>query len=263
MATDLIYEPAGRAREYAPLALNLYRGCSHGCTYCYAPDACRTNRAAFHASPAPRVDVIRKLERELARGREVGMQRLNGQKDPVLLCFTTDPYQPLATETGITRRAIELLHEHGYPVHVLTKGGTRACADFDLLGQLPGDAFASTLTFTDDNDSAEWEPGAAPWLDRLEAIREAHSLGIQTWVSLEPVVDPRQTIELIELTAGHVDLFKVGTLNHHPLARTIDWSTFAQDVVALLDKLGTSYYLKTDLARYQGCRTGRLFEVGA
>ena len=242
----MIYEPAGRAREYAPLALNLYRGCSHGCLYCYAPDACRTNRAAFHASPAPRADVIRKLERELAKGSEVGL----GEKDPVLLCFTTDPYQPLAAETGITRRAIELLHEHGYPVHVLTKGGMRAAADFDLLGNLPGDAFATTLTFVDSADSAHWEPGAASPADRMTAMTEAHELGIPTWVSLEPVIDPEQTLAIIRATHSYVDLFKVGTLNHHELAKSIDWPDFARRVVELLEKLGAAHYIKTDLRRH-------------
>lgn len=250
MSATLIYEPAGRAREYALLALNLYRGCSHGCLYCYAPDACRQKRAAFHARPAPRVDVIAKLERELAKGSEADLQHTNGQKDPVLLCFTTDPYQPLAAETGITRRAIELLHEHGYPVHVLTKGGMRAADDFDLLGTADSDAFATTLTFLDPAASAEWEPGAATPSDRLEAIALAKTHGITTWVSLEPVIDPDQTLAIIRATHHYVDLFKVGTLNHHALAKTIDWPDFARRTVALLDELGVDYYLKNDLRRF-------------
>lgn len=244
MSTALIYEPAGRAREYAPLALNLYRGCSHGCLYCYAPDACRTDRAAFHARPAVRVDLIAKLERELAKTPTAA------QRDPVLLCFTTDPYQPLAAETHVTRRAIELLHEHGYPVHVLTKGGMRAAADFDLLGSVPGDAFATTLTFIDPADSARWEPSAAAPADRLEAIATARTQGITTWVSLEPVIDTEQTLDVIRATHHHVDLFKVGTLNHHELAKTIDWPAFAARVVALLEELGATYYIKNDLRRH-------------
>ena len=250
MSATMTYEPAGRAREYAPLALNLYRGCSHGCLYCYAPNACRADRAAFHASPAPRIDVISKLERELAKGTHVRLQLTSGERDSVLLCFTTDPYQPLAAETGITRRAIELLHEHGYPVHVLTKGGMRAAADFDLLGSLPGDAFATTLTFLDPADSAHWEPGAASPADRMAAMTEAHVLGIPTWVSLEPVIDPEQTLAVIRATHSYVDLFKVGTLNHHELAKTIDWPDFARRAVGLLEELGAAYYLKNDLRRH-------------
>jgi hypothetical protein len=47
----LIYEPAGRAREYAALACNIYRGCDHACEYCYAPAATRRDRAAFAPGP--------------------------------------------------------------------------------------------------------------------------------------------------------------------------------------------------------------------
>ena len=243
---SLIYEPAGRAREYAPLALNLYNGCAHGCAlrYCFAPAILRKKRAAFHANPAPKVDVIAKLERELAK------EPAGKQRPPVLLCFTTDPYQPLAAETGITRRAIELLHEHGYPVQVLTKGGMRAAVDFDLLGSVAGDAFATTLTLIDPAASAEWETGAALPAERMAALARAHAEGITTWASLEPVIDPEQTLALIRATHEYVDLFKVGTLNHHPLAKMIDWPDFAARAVDLLEKLGARYYLKNDLSRY-------------
>jgi DNA repair photolyase len=243
----LIYEPAGRAREYAPLALNLYTGCTHACRYCYAPAACRKDAAAFHATAEPRADIIKNLERELAR-RPNGPQS-DGDYPPVLLSFTSDPYQP-AAESGVTRRAIELLHEAGYPVHVLTKGGGRAVPDFDLLGQHEHDAFAATLTFTSAADATEWEPHAAPPNDRMLALCEAHARGIATWASLEPVIDPEQSLELIRQTHGYVDLFKVGTLNHHPHAKTIDWPDFARRARALLEELGARYYLKNDLRRH-------------
>ena len=247
MSATLIYEPAGRAREYAPLALNLYVGCTHGCAYCYAPDACRKDRAGFHdaACVKPRVDVIKKLTAELGRA-----PRDDVPKQPVLLCFTTDPYQPLAIETGITRRAIELLHEAGYPVHVLTKGGPRATADFDLLGQVEGDAFACSLTFTSTADSTEWEPHAALPDDRMLALFQAHARGITTWASLEPMVDVEQTLDIIRATHHYVDLFKVGTLNHHPHGKTIGWADFARRAVALLEQVGAAYYLKNDLRAY-------------
>jgi DNA repair photolyase len=123
-------------------------------------------------------------------------------------------------------------------------------SNFDLLGTNPGDAFATTLTFLDPADSAEWEPGAASPVDRLDAIATAKTRGITTWVSLEPVIDPEQTLKIIRQIHRHVDLFKVGTLNHHKLAATIDWHAFAHNVVTLLDDLGAAYYLKNDLRRH-------------
>ncbi|MEN6431160.1 MAG: hypothetical protein ABFC80_10030 [Coriobacteriales bacterium] len=239
----LIYEPAGRAGEYASLALNLYTGCAHGCTYCYAPSVCRVDRASFHRSAAPRKGVLQNLERELARDKR-------DERPPVLLCFTSDPYQPVAIESGVTRRAIELLHEYGYPVHVLSKAGTAACTDFDIIGQHQGDAYAATLTFMTERDSATWEPNAAPPADRVASLWYAHEHGLQTWASIEPVIDPAQSLELIRLAAPFVDLFKVGRWNHDHRADAIDWRAFARDAVALLDELGAAYYLKQDLCRF-------------
>jgi len=242
----VIYEPRGRAREYAPLAVNLYAGCEHGCVYCYAPSAVRKSPEQFHVRPTPRANILEKLQKEVTRRP--------GQGQRVLLCFTCDPYQPLDVKLGLTRRAIQALHGAGYRVEVLTKGGTRACRDFDLLG--PEDAFASTLTFLDAKKSDEWEPNAAPPLDRIDAIRKAHQAGIPTWVSLEPVIDPEQSLEIIRATHDIVDLYKVGKLNYHPAAKAVDWGAFGHAAEALLRRLGKRYYLKADLRAHMQAAAG-------
>ena len=123
----IIYERKGRAREYAPLAANLYTGCGHGCKYCYACKmAVRFGRGeGFHENPKPRESVLKYLSKDC--------QNLRGSRIPVLLSFTTDPYQPIDEEIGLSRNAIQIMHNHGMAVEVLTKGGTRACRDFDLL----------------------------------------------------------------------------------------------------------------------------------
>lgn len=236
----VIYEPRGRAREYAPLAANLYSGCAHGCKYCYAPDVLRRSRDDFHSGIAVRRSILTELAKDA--------RRLSGANARVLLSFTTDPYQPIEAEQRITRQAIEILHEHGLAVEVLTKGGTRASRDFDLYG--PGDAFASTLTFLDPAQSEKWEPNAALPNDRIEAIRQAHTAGITTWVSLEPVIDPEQSLEIIRQMHPYVDLFKVGKLNYHPQAKNIDWREFGHEATSLLSRLGKRYYIKDDLREH-------------
>ena len=132
-----------------------------------------------------------------------------------------------------------------------------AVKDFDLY--TPKDKFGVTLTFDNDVDSKKWEPGAALPKDRIAALKEAHSRGIHTWVSMEPVIKPEQTLHLIELTYEFVDLFWVGKLNRHPNATwtpapewpTVDWPKFRADAEALLQKcgkqLGTGYKLKHQL----------------
>lgn len=237
----IIYEPRGQAREYAPLAVNVYRGCDHGCIYCYGPSATQRKREQFHES-CLRPNFFPQLVRE-AKKRAVA-----GDTGQVLLSFTCDPYQHLDVEERVTRRTIEILHRYGFTVQILTKGGTRALRDLDLLG--PGDAFASTLTFVDEARSREWEPNAALPDDRIEAIREMHDAGVPTWVSLEPVVDPNETLAVIRRTFEFVDLYKVGKLNYHPHAKTVDWGRFANDAVALLEETDVPFYVKDSLLPY-------------
>ncbi len=239
----VIYEPRGRAGEYAPLAVNLYRGCGHGCIYCYAPEATFIDRQEF-IKATPRQGIIKKLE------KDVPQAALDGHKGNVLLCFTCDPYQPIDITYQLTRQAIEILHKNGFNVTILTKGGKRAERDFDLLR--PGDEFATTLTFLDEQKSRQWEPKAAIPEERIEALRKAHELGIKTWVSLEPVIEPAESLEIIRQTHTFVDLFKVGKLNYHPQANEIDWHKFAQDSIATLKQYGCQYYIKKDLRRYSG-----------
>jgi DNA repair photolyase len=232
---SLIYEPQGRAREYAALACNVYRGCDHACIYCYAPAATRRQRQEFAVSQ-PRPNFLRALGAEAERIQTA---------ERILLSFTCDPYQALDEAAKITRETIKILHAAGLHVQVLTKGGTRALRDLSLF--TPKDAFATTLTLLSDEHSQHWEPGAALPGNRIATIRLFHEAGIPTWVSLEPVLNPASALELIRRTHEFVDLYKVGTLNHHPLAQTIDWCQFGQDAVQLLKSLSKPYYIKNDL----------------
>ena len=235
-----IYEPAGKAKEYGELALNLYNGCSHGCSYCYVPAACHTTRQAMLNPKVRKIDE-KKLLRELPA--------LSGRS--VFLCFTCDPYQELDETEKRTRKIIETLHAHDIGVRILTKGGDRSRRDFDLLSARPGlSSYGATLTFVSKADSTLWEPGAAPPISRLNVLKAAHSLGIHTWASLEPVINPGQSLALIEESAAYVDLFKVGKWNHDERAARIDWAAFAAQAVHLLIALGKSYYIKRDLAAY-------------
>ena len=236
---SIIYEPKGRAREYCQLAANLYKGCGHGCIYCYAPGATRTDREQFYRNPKPRKEVIEKLSKQLKK------QSFEG---PVLLCFTSDPYQPINDEYDLAGQAIRHLKANNVLIEVLTKGGKRAEKDMHRLGT--EDKIGATLTFVNDADSLEWEPGAALPIERFEMLKNAKSMGIKTWASLEPVIDPEQSLEIIRQTHKYVDLFKIGTLNHHQHSKRIDWYKFAKDVVVLLEKLNCSYYMKQDLRAY-------------
>jgi DNA repair photolyase len=240
-----IYEPSGMAREYAPLACNLYKGCLHGCKYCYAPACLGMSPEEFWATSTVRLDVLNSLERE---ARKHAASRL-----PVLFCFTSDPYQP--NETGETRAALQSMIRAGCQFQVLTKGGTRAVRDLDCFQAMTrrGDehrgpcAFGTTLLFTNDADRREWEPNAASVEDRIDAIKAFHAAGIRTWVSIEPVVDPAQAVDLIGTLSPWADEWRVGKLNHHPHAKTVDWRSFAAKVIRAMEDSGRDFMVKDAL----------------
>ena len=234
----VIYEPKGRALEYSLLAINIYKGCSHGCVYCYARKTAELYTNDNFLEPRAKHGIIENLMREAPR--------YAGTDKRVLLCFTCDPYQPLDETEKLTRSVIEVLTHYEIPFQVLTKGGLRAIRDFDLYKQ--GDAFATTLTLTDATESVKREPGAAKPLERIEAIRIAHEANIETWVSLEPVLDAEESLRLIRMTSDFVDLFKIGKLNH--FYSEINWREFGIKAIELCNKLQKNYYVKNDLAAW-------------
>lgn len=236
---SVIYEPKGKAKEYCELAVNLYHGCDHGCLYCYAPAATYKMREDF-IKPRHRPGIIEQIKKD---SRQAGM---TGKE--VLLCFTCDPYSKFASQYDITRQAIQTLHEGGMNITILTKGGIRSTKDFDILDK--GDKYGATLTFVSDADSKKWEPGAALPHGRLVGLRHAHTLGITTWASLEPVIDPEQSLEIIDRTIDFVDIYKVGKWNHDKRADGIDWKAFGEAAIAKLSKYHAKFYIKNDLKKY-------------
>lgn len=241
---SVIYETKGRAREFNELAINLYTGCGHRCIYCYGPAVTHKEKSIFYQEPQPRV-TPGEIQRSAAEWQAKGETRR------VLLCFVTDPYQPIEQETRLTRSTIEILHEYGMGVTILTKGGERSMRDFDLLK--PGlDAYATTLTLTDPKESVAWEPRAGLPHERIAALTKAHELGIETWVSFEPVIRPADTFRLLYNTLNLVDHYKVGTMNYHPAAQLVDWAKFGRQMKATMDGLGVKYYFKHDLLKKMG-----------
>lgn len=234
---SVIYEPRGRAKEYSPLALNIYKGCSHGCKYCYAPSATFTDKESFHKSQSVRKDILKKLEKDLQQ------RTLFREIDICLLCFTSDPYQGDEDFNIVTRKAIELFRQYNYPFQVLTKAGTKAIRDFDLYSKQ--DRFASTLTFATDALTEKIEPNTAMPSDRIKALRHAKSLGIGTWVSFEPTIIPAHTFWLLDQTHEFVDEYRVGKVSGYKV--DVDWDKFAHDIVEKLEFYGKKYYIKDDL----------------
>ena len=227
-ALKAVYEPRGAALEYAPLAVNLFTGCSHGCKYCYAPGVLRMGRDAFHSYPKVRDNILDLLNHDCEIMARAGDTR------EILLCFTTDPYQDNAEFMDVTRSALGILEHHKRPFTVLTKGGTRATRDFDIL-KAAGARFGTSLVWSNDRARAQHEPCAAPVRDRQDAIFKAHDMGIPTWVSLEPVIDTAHAYEVVYTMLPWVDRWAIGiALGKMDAKRRADLLGFCRRVNAIV-----------------------------
>ena len=227
----MIYRPSWRT-SFDGLALDLYNACSHNCSYCYV----KWDRQ--EKLPVYRPDLIDRQLREMAIAPDAPQR--------VHFCHFCDPYG--VSDSSLTRKTMETFKRYWNPWSILSKGGTKAIRDFDLY--FNGCRFGQSLTCDNDVDSTTWEPGAALPADRIDALKQAHERGIETWVCLEPVIKPEQTLHLIELTHGFVDFYWVGKLNHYPEQEaSIDWAKFLADAEDLLRSLDMKYGIKYQLKK--------------
>ena len=238
-----LYKPAGRAAEYSPWALNLYDSCDHGCSFCFVNGMPGfQGRNTVNSKPVPRPGVLGALETYLLKR--------GAPKEQILLCFTCDCFCKAETEYQITKRALALLNHYHAKVAILTKGGLRALSALDEIRAF-GDRIkvGATLTFMDQERSAAVEPGAASPADRLKMLEAFHALGIKTWVSIEPVLDPEQSLACIRASLAVTDHFKIGKLNH--VANTMDWAKFLRNAVDVLRQADKPFYVKHDLRAFE------------
>ncbi len=172
-------------------ALNPYRGCGHACVYCYAPSVIRWDKGKWGELVEVKVNLPRILSKEL-RAKEKGV---------VGLGTVTDPYQPAEKKYEITRRCLELLLLHDFPVCIQTKSSL-VLRDMDLLRQFSNIEVGVTLTALDDGARAKMEPGTSSVEERFRALEELGKNDINTWVFLGPVMPYITEVEaLVEAIA--------------------------------------------------------------
>lgn len=217
-----IYIPSGKAKEYGDYAINIYTGCPHKCFYCFAPNVLHRDRVTFHEKIEPRNSIVEETRKQIER---------EGITNKLIhLCFTCDPY-PVGYDNTTTREIISLLKSNGNNIQILTKGDGRR--DFDLLGE--NDWYGITLDGTENCEKAK----------RLDSLAEAHSKGIRTWVSFEPVTNEKHFFEELHCVSTIVDKVKIGKLNYHK--SNINWSEFGKKAEELCKTLGLDYYIKDSL----------------
>lgn len=163
---------------------NLYKGCTHGCVYCYAPSLTHDERR-WGSYVDVKVNAPEVLERELGGLR----------KDQVFLSSASDPYQPMEAKYGLTRRCLEKLRRHRFPVSILTRSPL-VLRDLDMLTRLENVKVGMSITTV---PVRQFEPGVPPLQRRVETLRTLSRAGISTWVSLAPVVPGLIMVDLDQL----------------------------------------------------------------
>lgn len=248
------YVPTGPAAEYADLAFSPWKGCVHGCLYCYGPASLRVTVEQFRSRPVPRWRALRGFEHDCQDLRAVGDHRR------ILMAFSCDPYPEVEAVEHCTRCALTRAIAYGRPVTILTKGGTRVVSDFPLI--VGADVTLGTsLVWDTEHLRQQWESNAASIADRYAAMNQAIGEGIFTWVSVEPVMEPKEALLTIEGTAAiGVQHWKVGKINHRPELeqyvlgdhdRPQDWPGFCRDLWALMQRIGPEkFYVKRSLQGY-------------
>ncbi|MFS8974512.1 PA0069 family radical SAM protein [Cupriavidus necator] len=168
------------------VSLNPYRGCEHGCIYCFA----RPSHAYLDLSPG--LDFETKLYAKTnaaARLREE-LSKTSYRCEPIALGVNTDAYQPIEREHRVTREILEVLHKTDHPVALITKSSLIE-RDIDLLAPMAEKrlVFADITIATLDADIARTlEPRAATPSRRLRTIRELSNAGIPVGVSVAPTI---------------------------------------------------------------------------
>jgi DNA repair photolyase len=243
-------------------SINPYRGCEHGCIYCYA----RQTHSYLDLSPGRdfeteifyKPNAVELLRAELARpGYEVS---------PIAFGTNTDPYQPVERQLEITRRLLKLLLETRHPLTIVTKGAL-ILRDIDLLRALAEERLVAvhvSVTTLDDELKRRMEPRTAGPKQRLAILRALTAAGIPAGVMAAPVIPALNDHELEAILEAAADAgagsagYVLLRLPHEVEPLFVEWlrghyPERAEHVLSLLKQLrGGALYESTFGSRQRG-----------
>ncbi len=184
-------------------SINPYRGCEHGCIYCFA----RTTHAYMGLSPGLDFEsrLFAKPNLPAVLNRE--LRRPGYQCKLMAMGTNTDPYQPIERTYGITRQVIEVLDAFNHPLGIVTKS-TLVLRDLDLLARMAARnlaAVAVSITTLDRDLARRMEPRAPTPARRLEAIERLSAAGIPVGVMAAPMIPGLNDSELEKILAAARD----------------------------------------------------------
>jgi DNA repair photolyase len=215
-------------------SINPYRGCEHGCVYCYA----RPTHAYLGHSPGLDFETRLYMKADAAKLLEKELRKPGYKPSVIALGANTDCYQPIEKRYGITREVLHVLAAYNHPVGITTKSAN-VCRDIDILGPMAAKNLAKvyiSVTTLDRDLARVMEPRASTPTKRLDAIKRLSEAGIPVGVSVAPIIPGLTDHEIeaiIEAAAGMgassvnwtllrlpleiKDLFREWLDEHHPL----------------------------------------------
>lgn len=167
-------------------SINPYRGCEHGCVYCYA----RPSHGYLGFSPGLDFETRILVKPDAERLLRAELARPGYACRPIALGANTDPYQPLEKRLRVTRKILEVLAQARHPVGIVTKSAL-VCRDLDLLAPMAEQGLVNvhvSITTFDPKLARTLEPRASSPVRRLEAIRTLAAAGVPTGVMVAPVI---------------------------------------------------------------------------
>jgi len=215
-------------------SINPYRGCEHGCVYCFA----RPSHAYLGLSPGLDFETRLFSKPNAAELLQNALRKPGYQCQPIALGVNTDAYQPVERKLGITRMVLEVLQQFHHPVSIITKSALIE-RDIELLREMAQDNLVSvyvSITTLDSELARKMEPRAAAPHRRLQTIRALAEAGVPASVLVAPVIPVLTDAELNSIlaaareagahSAGYIllrlplevsDLFQQWLHTHYPL----------------------------------------------
>lgn len=232
--------------EYGDYTMNHAQGCAHGCKFpCYAflmkKRFGQIKDYEEWIEPCLVSNTLELLDREIPRLRD--------KIQSVQLCFTTDPFMNGYPEVGaMSIAAIRKLNNAGIRCTTLTKG----ILPLELAQLSPENEHGITLISLDESYREKMEPGAAPYADRLAALRALHDAGCRTWVSIEPYPTPNlieQDLQNILDAVRFVDKIIFGRTNYCKEVSAYKqhksfYNRLAAQVTEFCEQHGIQYHIK-------------------
>ncbi|MGF1444737.1 MAG: PA0069 family radical SAM protein [Pikeienuella sp.] len=210
-------------------SINPYRGCEHGCIYCFA----RPSHAQLGLSPGLDFETRLVVKPRAAGLLAAAFAKASYVPEAIAIGTNTDPYQPIDVEKGIMRALLEVLWEHRHPLFITTKGA-HIGRDLDILGPM-GRAglvqIAITITTLDNRLSRLMEPRAAAPTRRLRAVRALAQAGIPVQVNTSPIVPGLNDHEIERLVAAAAEA-GARRVTHSVLRLPLEVSGLFQDWLA-------------------------------